>query len=241
MAEEATVKEKKSLCSCTEVPVPGTMTGLCLGHVWLFESLEPAEIQALMGAAVRKVYAPGQAVFAQADPTDRMFLIKAGRVRLSKLLEDGSEFTLDIRKAGDFLGENMLGEEAVYPVTAWCMEETLTCGFTKERFERLVLDHPRIGLQVMRNLSKRISSLTNRIESMSLTHLGARLYQVLRNMALEHGVKSQDGLVIQFPLTHEDLAFLVGAHRVSVTRALKELKKAGSVVQQKRRLVVKGA
>ena len=92
----------------------------------------------------------------------------------------------------------------------------------------------------MRNLSKRISSLTNRIESMSLTHLGDRLYQVLRNMALEHGVKSRDGLMIQFPLTHEDLAFLVGAHRVSVTRALKELKRAGSVVQQKRRLVVRG-
>ena len=125
MAEEEIVKEKKSLCSCSEMPVSGTMTGLCLGHVWIFESLEPAEVQALMGAAVRKVYAPGEAVFAQADPTDRMFLIKAGRVRLSKLLEDGAEFTLDIRKAGDFLGENMLGEEAVYPVTARCMEEPL--------------------------------------------------------------------------------------------------------------------
>ena len=191
------------------------------------------------GGGGEEVYEPGQAVFVQADPTDRMFLIKAGRVRLSKLLEDGTEFTLDIRKAGDFLGENMLGEEAVYPVTAWCMEETLTCGFTKERFEKLVLDHPRIGLQVMRNLSRRISSLSNRIESMSLTHLGDRLYQVLRNMALEHGVKSRDGLVIQFPLTHEDLAFLVGAHRVSVTRALKELKRTGSVVQQKRHLVVR--
>lgn len=233
------VKEKKSLCPCTEVGVSGTATEMCLGHVWLFESLEPPELQALMGSAVRKVYEPGQAIFVQADPTDRMFLIKAGRVRLSKLLEDGTQFTLDIRKAGDFLGENMLGEEAVYPVTAWCMEETLTCGFTKERFENLVLDHPRIGLQVMRNLSRRISSLSNRIESMSLTHLGERLYQVLRNMALEHGVKSRDGLVIQYPLTHEDLAFLVGAHRVSVTRALKELKRTGSVVQQKRHLVVR--
>jgi CRP-like cAMP-binding protein len=221
------------------MPVSGIQTEICLGHVWLFESLEPLDMQALVTSAVRRIYRPGQTVFVQADPTDRMFLIKAGRVRLSKLLEDGTEFTLDIRKAGDFLGENMLGEEATYPVTAWCMEETLTCGFTRERFEKLILDHPRIGLQVMRNLSKRISSLSNRIESMSLTHLGERLYQVLRNMALEHGVKSKDGLVIQFPLTHEDLAFLVGAHRVSVTRALKELKRTGSVVQQKRRLVVR--
>lgn len=236
-----TMKEKNASCSCNDMPVTGTATELCLGHVWLFESLEPKDIQALIGAAVRKVYSPGQAIFLQADPTDRMFLLKAGRVRLNKLLEDGTEFTLDIRKAGDFLGENMLSEEGTYPVAAWCMEETLTCGFTKERFERLVLDHPRIGLQVMKNLSKRISSLTGRIESMPLTHLGARLYQVLLHLALEHGVKSEDGFVIEFPLTHEDLAFLVGAHRVSVTRALKELKKAGSVVQQKRHLLVRNA
>jgi CRP/FNR family transcriptional regulator len=58
-------------------------------------------------------------------------------------------------------------------------------------------------------------------------------------MALEHGVRSRDGLVIEFPLTHEDLAFLVGAHRVSITRALKELRRTGSAVQQKRYLVVK--
>jgi CRP/FNR family transcriptional regulator len=194
---------------------------------------------AMVGMAVKRVYTPGQAIFVQDDRADLMFLIKAGRVRLSKVLEDGTEFTLDIRKAGDFVGENMLSKNASYPVTAQCMEETLTCGFTKERFERLVLEHPRIGLQVMRNLSARISSLTGRIESMSRTHLEQRLYQVLRNIAIEHGVKGRDGLMIQFPLTHEDLAFLVGAHRVSVTRALKELKKSGSVLQQKRRLIVK--
>ncbi len=233
------VREKKPLCPCTEIPVSGTSSGLCLGRVWLFESLEPPDLQALIGSAARNVYAQGQPIFVQADPTDRMFLIKAGRVKLSNSLKT-TELTLDIRKAGDFLGENMLGEETVYPVTALCMEETLTCGFTKEGFEKLVLDHPRIGLQVMRNLSKRISSLSSRIESMSLTHLSERLYQVLRHVALEHGIKSQDGLVIEFPLTHEDLAFLVGAHRVSVTRALKELKRTGSVFQQKRRLVVRG-
>ncbi len=193
----------------------------------------------MVETAVKRIYTPGQIIFAQDDPIGLMFLIKAGRVRLSKVLEDGTEFTLDIRKAGDFLGEGMLAQEASYPVTAHCLEETLTCGFTKERFEKLVLERPRIGLQVMRNLSKRISSLTGRIESMSLTHLGQRLYQVLRSIAIEHGVKGRDGLTIQFPLTHEDLAFLVGAHRVSVTRALRELKKAGSVLQQKRRLVVK--
>lgn len=143
------------------------MSPLCLGHAWVFENLQPEELVAMIRIAVQKLYSPGEAIFVQADPTDRMFFIKAGRVRLSKLLEDGTELMLDIRKAGDLLGENMLGEEAIYPMTASCMEQTLTCGFTKEKFEKLVLEHPRIGLQVMKNMSKRISSLTNFIEGPS--------------------------------------------------------------------------
>lgn len=56
-------------------------------------------------------------MFLQGDPVDKMFFIKGGRVKLSKVLEDGTELTLDIRKAGDFVGENMFSEEGHYPVT----------------------------------------------------------------------------------------------------------------------------
>ena len=64
-------------------------------------------------------------MFLQGDPADKMFLIKGGRIKLSKVLEDGSELTLDIRKAGDFVGENMFSEEGEYPVSAYCLEDTL--------------------------------------------------------------------------------------------------------------------
>ncbi len=57
-------------------------------------------------------------------------------------------------------------------------------------------------------------------------------------VAREHGAPSEAGLVIQFPLTHEDLSFLVGAHRVSITRAMKALRESGRIVQQGRTLIL---
>jgi CRP/FNR family transcriptional regulator len=122
-----------------------------------------------------------------------MFLIKAGRVKLSKVTEDGTEITLDIRKAGDFLGENMLGEDMDYRDTAWCMEDTLFCGFSKEGFEKLALDNPNIGLPVIKNLSNRISWLTSRVGSMSVTNLEERLYGVLTKFIVSH---AREGLFI---------------------------------------------
>jgi CRP/FNR family transcriptional regulator len=210
----------------------------CIGQLWVFEELRPAEMAALVQAALRKTYDKGAVIFDQGRRADRMFLIKAGRVKLSKLTEEGQEITLDLRKAGDFLGESMFLEDADYPLTATCLEPTLSCGFRKADFERLVLENPNIGLQVIKNLSKRIAWLTGRVGSLSFTNLEERLYEVLANVAREHGESREAGLAIQFPLTHEELGFLVGAHRVSITKALKSLKKSGKILQTGKTLIL---
>ncbi|MFA4966193.1 MAG: Crp/Fnr family transcriptional regulator [Thermoleophilia bacterium] len=211
---------------------------VCLAHLWLFHDLSEAEAAALTAAAWRKPFEKGQYVFIQGEPATLLFVIKAGRVKLVKTDEDGTEILVDMRKAGDFIGETFLSAEADYPLTAECVEDSLLCGFTRERFERLVTENPHIGLQIMRNMSERIHWLTSRVGSRSSTHLEERLYAVLTTVAREHGTRTEGGLVIEFPLTHEELSFLVGAHRVSVTKALKALRESGKVTQEGRRLVL---
>jgi CRP/FNR family transcriptional regulator len=166
----------------------------CIGHLWIFENLLPEQLDTLSKGSLRKKYQRGQAIFSQEEPANKMFLLKAGRVKLSKVTEDGTQITLDIRRAGDFLGENMLGQDMDYPGTAWCMEDTPFCGFSKEGFENLVLDNPNIGLQGIKNLSNRISWFTSRVGSMSFTNLEERLCGVFTNVALSTGRKARKTL-----------------------------------------------
>lgn len=226
-------------CLCKQIA--GDDIGLsstCIGNLWIFQNLALEDIESLAEKALRKKMIKGQTLFMQGDPADEVFLIKGGRIKLTKVLEDGTELMLDIRKSGDFVGENMFSEEGQYPVSAVCIEDTLTCGFTRSQFEELVLQHPTVGLQVIKTLSERISWLTNRVGSLSITNIEDRLYRVLSNVAKEHGAESPQGVVIQFPLTHEDLSFLTGAHRVTITRAMKALKKEGKIILEDRRLIL---
>ena len=55
---------------------------------------------------------------------------------------------------------------------------------------------------------------------------------------IEHGVAVDRGVRIQFPLTHEDLSFLTGSHRVTITKALKKLKKAGKINKEGRSYIL---
>ena len=61
-------------------------------------------------------------------------------MKLSKLNEEGNELTLDIRKAGDFLGEQVLNEVFDYPLTADRLEDSLACGFTGRVLRSLFSD-----------------------------------------------------------------------------------------------------
>lgn len=178
---------------------------MCLGQLWIFNDLDAKDIEALNRHALRRKSEKGRTLFLQGDPADEMFLIKGGRVKLSKVLEDGTEIILDIRKSGDFVGENMFSEEGRYPVSAHCLEDTLTCGFNRKQFEKMVLGHPNVGLQIIKNLSERISWLTGRVGSLAVMNIEDRLYRVLLSVAKEHGAKIPQGLAIEFPLTHEDL------------------------------------
>ena len=226
-------------CLCEQIAGKDIeLSPTCIGHLWIFENLELEEIKALSSEALRKKLEKGQTLFLQGDPADEMFLIKGGRIKLTKVLEDGHELTLDIRKAGDFVGENMFSEEGEYPVSAYCLEDTLTCGFNRNQFEQIILKHPNVGLQIIKNLSERISWLTSRVGSLAVTNIEDRLYRVLVSVAKEHGTMGSKGTVIQFPLTHEDLSFLTGAHRVSITRAMKALRNAGKIIHEDKKLIL---
>ena len=92
------------VCLCE--PIAGEdieLSPTCIGHLWIFEKPDPAEIEALSREALRKNSVKGQALFLQGDPTDEMFLIKGGRVKLTKVLEDGNELTLDSEENHDLL------------------------------------------------------------------------------------------------------------------------------------------
>ncbi len=209
----------------------------CFKDFWIFKDLNIKEMEALSASAVRNKVTKGHDMFSQGDPADQMFLIKYGRVKLFKIMSDGTEITLDIRKAGDILGENVFSEEAEYPVNAQCIDDTFTCGFSRNRFESLIISYPKIGLRIIRNLSTRISWLTSQVGNLSLSNIEERLYHVVMNVAKEHGIKTEKGMIIPFLMTHEELSFLIGAHRVSVTRALSSLKKSGKIIFKEKKII----
>jgi len=225
------------ICNTLGADFPELST-VCIGHLWLFRDLSAESLTALSQAAIRYRKKKGERVFLEGDPADTMFLIKGGRVKLNRIAESGSELILGYRKPGDFIGENILTDTETYPCSAWCLEETLICGFSKQQFNELIVNYPEIGLQIIKNMSERIAWLSDQVGNLSVTSIEDRLHRVLQNVAREQGAADERGYILDFPITHEELGFLIGAHRVSVTRAMNALKKSGKVTVDGKSLII---
>ena len=218
-------------CQCNGAAGGCNRSSKCIRDLWLFRNFHQDDYTLLRTIGRQKVVSRGKTVYFQGAPADELFLLKAGRVKLSKCIEDGSEVILDFRRKGDILGEDSFMDSAPFPVSAIALEDTVTCGVSRDDLEKLILQVPSIGLVIMRNMCERISSLTDRLESMAIGNLEEKLYRVLLGIAKRHGRQSKQGCQLPFFLTHEELGFLVNAHRVSVTKAMNNLRKSGRIIK----------
>ena len=226
-------------CHCENLVLPNSsVSSACLRDLPIFDRISEEDFERFRGIGIQKIFHDGETLFVQGNPINEIFVIKAGRIRLSKVLEDGTEITLDFRKPGDLIGEEAFSRRISYPLTAWTMEETMTCGFRVRDFNQLILDNPDLGLKLIRSMSMRILTLNSRLGSATAGNLEDRLYRTLTSIAVEHGKKTSTGYSLSFPLTHEELSYLVGAHRVSITKALKRLQSIGKVTKQDNRFIV---
>ena len=222
---------------CTRI-LDKEVSKFCFRNLWMFDGLQEENLKLIDSFCHCRQYPSGQAVFLQGDTAEKMFLIKAGRIKLSKILSNGREIILDFRKENDILGENMLSGEQNYPVSAWAVEKTMICDFSHQEFKKLITHHPEISFKIIQNMSIKIASLTDRIGHIGVNNIEDRLYKILKNIAEGSVQDDSDKLAIQFPLTHEELGFLIGAHRVSVTRAMKILTESGKIIRQDRSIII---
>lgn len=161
---------------------------------------------------------------------ESFYFVKRGAVRLYTLSLEGKQFTLDILKEGNVFGEMngiSLGTRAMYIET---MEESDICLMNRQRFDQFLLEHPAFMMNLMKVLSERIKSMSELTQKLALGNLHDKIMHTLFRLASQMGSTEEENYFrIHHALTHQEIAWMVGASRESVTVALQELSRAGRI------------
>lgn len=208
-----------------------------LTAVELFQGISEPEAEKISNLCTEKRFPRGVTIFSQGDPSDSVFILKNGLVKLISISDKGAETILHILKPDEIFGELLLSEEK-RAFTAIAIEDAVSTVVARERFLKLLSLVPTVALNFIRLLSRRLARVERLLAESSHTWSYHRLAKVLLQLSEKYGEEVPTGTLIKLRLTHEDLANLIGTTRETVTTQLSKFERMGLVNRQVRRLIV---
>jgi CRP/FNR family cyclic AMP-dependent transcriptional regulator len=181
----------------------------------------------------------GDVLYTPQDGTERLFILKKGRVQVYEIARQGDEITLSVVEGGNVFGEMTLTGQSLEGVYVRALVPSTVVSLRREELEKLIMKKPEVGLRLVRELAERLHASETRYSDIVGKHVPARLATLILTLVDSEGLVTNESYRIPTRYTHEQIASMIGCKRVAVTRAFSRLKEFGAVELKERHIVVK--
>lgn len=216
-----------------------TTTTQLLERVPFLGALEQSALDQLASVVTRRQYRKGDAIFHKEDEGQSLFIVEEGAVRIYVPSVQGADLTLAILGPGDFFGDLSLLDGQPRSAGADAMETTRALILERSDFMDLMRSRPEAALAVMSIVSQRLRETDEMASDLAFLDVGGRLAKKLLELASNHGVKRDDGMLLDVNITQEQLANMIGVTRESVNRNLGAFRRQGLIANQGRRIILR--
>jgi CRP/FNR family transcriptional regulator len=210
-----------------------------LSMVDILGPLSEEELEDLAKRAPDTFLERGDILYSPHNGTERLFILKEGRVQLYEIEEGGDEITLSVVEDGNVFGEMALTGQSLEGLYVRALASSTVVSLRREDVEDLITKKPEVGLRLVRELAERLHESERRYADIVGKDVPARLASQILTLVESEGVVSSESYRIRNHYTHEQLASMIGCKRVAVTRAFRKLEEGGAVVLKDRRILVK--
>ncbi|HWK09369.1 MAG TPA: Crp/Fnr family transcriptional regulator [Vicinamibacterales bacterium] len=199
----------------------------------IFRRLSPEDRQRLAGVARVRAFDKAAVLFHEGDPSDQLYTIVSGRVKVFKTTPRGTDVILEIFGPGDPVGAVAVYESRPYPATAVALEPTTCVLVGRQTFFDLLETYPTMMRGLLGGLTLRLVELTNRLAELSGGRVEARMARFLLKLANDMGQQRPDGVFIPLALSRQELADMIGTTIETSIRIMSRWGKDGVVRTEK--------
>ena len=203
---------------------------LCISIVPIFNHLTISEMNEIFKQTHSASHPRGHTIYRAGDPSDGLYIVHKGRVKIYRLSENGKEQLVRILEPGDFTGELSLFNESVHDAYAETMQSTELCVMNRVDFQSFLMKYPAIGLKVMGEFANRLADSEKQTARIALETTETRIAMYLADLSEEGN--SDD---IKLPMTRKDLASHIGTSPETISRKLAEFEESGWIRQMGQR------
>ena len=202
----------------SSLPIPGTTA-----------PLNNHDMRDLLRVARSKGFDKGAFIYRSGDPDDHVYFLRYGKVKLYRVSAAGREIIVRFCTPGDSFGLTQAMNGGRRHVNAYACERSRVMFVSREQFAAYLQTHNDVSLVVMQMLSKRVQTLEDLAADLMSDDVSTRILKLIWRLCASNGSRSGEDVCIAIPLTHQDIASMVGAARQTVTILLSRLKQQGLI------------
>lgn len=196
------------------------------------------EQAALRRLGVRRSFPSGAVLMFQDEHDERLVLLLAGRVKVTRVSDGEHELLLAIRGEGELLGELAFIDGLARVATVTALEPVDAAVIAGEEFRAYLQGHPAVAVALLESLSARFREATvKRLQFAASDTLG-RLASRIVELAEAYGEQQGEDLSVAMPISQEELAGWTGASRAGVAQSLQMMRRLGWISTDRRSILI---
>ena len=217
---------------------PGATTDVVdsMRAVPLFSRVGEADLENIAVLLIERRYPKNSVVVEEGMHGEYMYVIRSGRVKVTKASDDGREKIMDFLESGAFFGEMALLDQAPRSASVCTLEPSVLAALSRRDFIGLLRSSSDLALSLVQEMTRRLRETDEQATSVSFQCVQDRAKGLFERISRVDG--EFEGRRATPPLTHQQIADMIGTSRETVTRAVKELKQSGWLDQCGKRYLV---
>jgi CRP-like cAMP-binding protein len=205
----------------------------------IFREMDEGALDDIMTHAKAQRIPKGTAVFQEGETAKAFFVLLHGRLKVVKVTPHGQQVLIRFVNRGDIYGIAKALRREDYPATATAVIDSVTLAWPSEVWDDFITSHPSLALNVVRMMGDRLQEAHTRVKELSTEEVEHRVAHTLLRLVAQSGRNTDEGILIDFPITQQDLAQASGTTFHSVSRVLGAWESVGLVTVGRRKVVVR--
>jgi CRP-like cAMP-binding protein len=205
----------------------------------LFQGIDSSALTGIAAAGQPRAVRAGAFFFFQDAPASRLYVLLTGRVKFTQVTATGQQVLVRLAGPGEVFGTVAALGDAVYAASAQAVGPCTALGWESAVMAGLLEQYPRLALNALRFLAGRLREFQDRSRELATERAEQRVAHALLRLADQLGRAVPDGLLLDLPLTRQDIAELTGTTLFTASRILRRWEQAGLISSGRAQVVLR--
>jgi len=203
-----------------------------------FVGMEDTALQDVLDLSDSMHYAKGKMIFREGDQAKCFYLLLDGHIRVVKTSPHGEQIIARVISSGELFGIAKALHRDTYPADTVAAVDCLVLCWSNRHWDKIVNAYPSFASNTNKTVGKRLAETQARVMELATERVEQRVASTIVKLAAQTGKKTNEGILIDFPISRQDVSEMTGTTLHTVSRLMSAWESKGWVKSGRQKITL---